>query len=263
MNLETDTRGVVSSVRVPTLILHRVGDRNVKVDNARHAAEQIAGARYVELPGDDHLPWVGDANAIVSEIRTFLTELWSAGAWEPPEPDRVLATVLFTDIVGSGERVASLGDRAWGELLERHHQRIRRQLSLFRGREMDAAGDGFFASFDGPARAIRCALSIVDSVRELGLEVRTGLHTGECELVDGKVAGIAVHTGARIAAQAQPGEVLVSSTVKDLVAGSRIDFEERGLRPLKGIPGEWLLFAVTGEEPRATSSGVGVPPGPA
>ncbi len=249
MNMETDTRGVVSSVRVPTLVVHRAGDRNCKVENARYAAQQITGARLVELPGDDHLPWVGDSDAIVSEIRTFLTETWDAGGWAVPEPDRVLATVLFTDIVGSSERAASLGDRAWRELLEHHHDRVRRQLSRFRGRELDAAGDGFFASFDGPARAIRCGLAIVEAVHELGLDVRVGLHTGECELVDGKVAGIAVHTGARIAAQAHPGEVLVSGTVKDLVAGSMIAFEERGAHELKGIPGRWQLFAATGDDP--------------
>jgi class 3 adenylate cyclase len=249
MNIDTDTRAIASSVRVPTLILHRIGDRNVKVENARYAAQQIVGARYLELPGDDHLPWVGDSHAIVSAIRAFLTEIREAGGWEPPEPERVLATVLFTDIVESSAHAASLGDRAWREVLERHHDLVRRLLSRFRGSEMDVAGDGFFATFDGPARAIRCALAIVRAVSELGLEVRAGLHTGECELVDGKVAGIAVHTGARVAGQAQPGEVLVSSTVKDLVAGSKIAFEARGVHELKGIPGEWRLFAVAGVEP--------------
>ena len=203
--------------------------------------------RYVELSGDDHLPWVGDSEAIVGEIERFLTGIWQAGGWEEPEPERVLSTVLFTDIVGSSERAASLGDRAWRQLLEKHHALVRGQLVRFRGREMDAAGDGFFASFDGPARAIRCASAIVEGVRELQLEVRAGLHTGECELVDGKVAGIAVHTGARIASLAAPGEVLVSSTVKDLVAGSGMDFREHGLEELKGIPGEWRLYAVAGD----------------
>jgi class 3 adenylate cyclase len=174
----------------------------------------------------------------------FLNEIREAGGWEEAEPDRVLSTVLFTDIVGSSERAASLGDRAWRELLEEHHRLVRRELARFRGREVDTAGDGFFASFDGPARAIRCACAVVDSTAELGLEVRAGLHTGECELVDGKVAGIAVHTGARVASHAQPGEVLVSSTVKDLVAGSGLAFQDRGSRELKGIPGEWRLFAV-------------------
>jgi class 3 adenylate cyclase len=179
-------------------------------------------------------------------IESFLTEIWEAGGWEEAEPDRVLATVLFTDIVSSSERAASLGDRAWRALLERHHALVRRQLVRYRGKEVDTAGDGFFASFDGPARAIRCACAIADSLRELGLDVRAGLHTGECELVEGKVAGIAVHTGARVASHAKPGEVLVSSTVKDLVAGSGLSFEERGVHELKGIPGEWRLFAVSG-----------------
>jgi class 3 adenylate cyclase len=232
---------------MPSLIVHRVGDRNCDVRGARVAADQIPGASYVELSGDDHLPWVGDSEAIVGEIERFLTGIWQGGGWEEPEPERVLSTVLFTDIVGSSERAASLGDRAWRELLEKHHALVRSQLVRFRGREMDAAGDGFFASFDGPARAIRCASAIVEEVRELQLEVRAGLHTGECEVVDGKVAGIAVHTGARIASLAAPGEVLVSSTVKDLVAGSGMDFRERGLEELKGIPGEWRLYAVASD----------------
>jgi class 3 adenylate cyclase len=181
---------------------------------------------------------------MLDEAEGFLRGVWEAGGWEEPEPDRVLATVLFTDIVGSSERAAALGDRAWRELLESHHELVRRQLVRFRGREVDTAGDGFLASFDGPARAIRCAEAVVEGVRELGLEVRAGLHTGECELLDGKVAGIAVHTGARVAAEAEPGEVLVSSTVKDLVAGSGIGFADRGAHVLKGVPGEWRLFAV-------------------
>jgi class 3 adenylate cyclase len=229
------------------LIVHRVGDRNCDVRGARVAAGQIPGARYVELSGDDHLPWVGDIEAIVGEVERFLTGIWQAGGWDEPEPERVLATVLFTDIVGSSERAASLGDRGWRQLLEKHHALVRGQLVRFRGREMDSAGDGFFASFDGPARAIRCASAIVQGVGELQLEVRAGLHTGECELVDGKVAGIAVHTGARIASLAAPGEVLLSSTVKDLVAGSGMDFREHGLEELKGIPGEWRLYAVAGD----------------
>jgi len=244
MNLETDARPILPSIHVPTLVVHRVGDRNCDVRNALFAADQIPGAVYVELPGEDHLPWVGDSEAIVEEIERFLTGIWESGGWEEPEPERVLSTVLFTDIVGSSERAASLGDRAWRELLGNHHTVVRRQLARFRGREMDAAGDGFFASFDGPARAIRCACAIVESMPELGLAVRAGLHTGECELMDEKVAGIAVHTGARVASHAQPGEVLVSSTVKDLVAGSGLAFEDRGAHELKGIPGEWRLFAV-------------------
>jgi class 3 adenylate cyclase len=245
MAIATDARPLLESVRVPTLILHRVGDRNVNVRNARYAEEQIEGARLIELRGDDHLPWVGDSEAIVREIQTFLTGIWHAGGWEPPEPDRVLATVLFSDIVGSSEKAASLGDRGWRELLERHHELVRRELVRFRGKEVDTAGDGFFASFDGPARAIRCGCAIAEAMPELGLDVRVGLHTGECELVEGKVAGIAVHTGARVASQAQPGEVLVSSTVKDLVAGSGLAFQDRGEYELKGIPGAWRLYAVT------------------
>jgi class 3 adenylate cyclase/pimeloyl-ACP methyl ester carboxylesterase len=244
MNSETDARPVLPSIHVPTLIVHRVGDRNCDVRNALFAAEQIPGAVYVELPGEDHLPWVGDSEAIVEQIERFLTGVWESGGWEEPEPERVLSTVLFTDIVGSSERAVSLGDRAWRELLGNHHTVVRRELARFRGREMDAAGDGFFASFDGPARAVRCACAIVESMPELGLEVRAGLHTGECELMDDKVAGIAVHTGARVASHAQPGEVLVSSTVKDLVAGSGLAFEDRGAYDLKGIPGEWRLYAV-------------------
>jgi pimeloyl-ACP methyl ester carboxylesterase/class 3 adenylate cyclase len=244
MNSETDARPILASIHVPTLIVHRVGDRNCDVRNALFAAEQIPGAVYVELPGEDHLPWVGDSEAIVEEIERFLTGIWESGGWEEPEPERVLSTVLFTDIVRSSERAASLGDRAWRELLGNHHTVVRRQLARFRGREMDAAGDGFFASFDGPARAIRCACAIVESMPELGLEVRAGLHTGECELMDDKVAGIAVHTGARVASHAEPGEVLVSSTVKDLVAGSGIAFDDRGERELKGISGAWRLYAV-------------------
>jgi pimeloyl-ACP methyl ester carboxylesterase len=241
MNMEIDVRQVLPAIRVPTLVLNRAEDR---ADQARHLAAQIPGARYVELPGRDHAPWVGDADALVDAVREFVTSVWEEGAWEEAEPDRVLATVLFTDIVGSSEKAASLGDRGWRELLERHHAEVRRQLVRFRGKEVDTAGDGFFASFDGPARAIRCATAIVESMPKLGLEVRAGLHTGECELVDDKVAGIAVHTGARVASQARPGEVLVSSTVKDLVAGSGLAFEDRGAHELKGIPGEWRLYAV-------------------
>ena len=181
---------------------------------------------------------------MLDEVEQFMRGIWEAGGWEEPEPERVLATVLFTDIVGSSEHAVAVGDRAWRELLGRHHELVRRQLVRFRGREVNTAGDGFLASFDGPARAIRCACAIVDGVRALGLEMRAGLHTGECELFDGEVAGIAVHTGARVAACAQPGEVLVSSTVKDLVAGSGLTFEDRGTHALKGVPGEWRLYAV-------------------
>jgi class 3 adenylate cyclase len=177
-------------------------------------------------------------------MQEFLTDAWEAGAWEPAEPDRVLATLLFTDIVGSTERAGELGDARWRELIQEHHALVRRQLVRFRGRELDTAGDGFFASFDGPARGVRCACAITEGVRDLGLEVRAGLHTGECELIDGKVGGVAVHVGARIAATSEPGEVRVSATVKDLVVGSGLEFEPRGSHELKGIPGEWQLYAV-------------------
>jgi pimeloyl-ACP methyl ester carboxylesterase len=239
MNSELDTRAVLPTITAPTLVLHRVGDRNVNVEEVRWIASQIRSARYVELPGDDHLPWTGDTDALVDEVEEFLT-----GTRPPREPDRVLATVLFTDIVGSTERAAALGDRAWRELLDRHHTLVRRELGRFRGEERDTAGDGFFATFDGPARAIRCAKAVVAGVHELGLEVRAGVHTGECELHDTKVAGIAVSIGARVAAIAGPGEVLVSQTVKDLVAGSGLEFDDRGARSLKGVPGEWRLYAM-------------------
>jgi pimeloyl-ACP methyl ester carboxylesterase/class 3 adenylate cyclase len=246
MNREIDIRHVLPVVRVPTLVLHGTEDAIVPLDVARYMAQRIPAGRLVEIPGAGHLA-LGPATSgpIISEIRRFLTEVWETGGWEQAEPDRMLATVLFTDIVGATERAAEVGDREWRALLERHHAAVRRELLKFRGRELDTAGDGFFAAFDGPARAIRCASAIVDDVRSLGLDVRAGLHTGECEVVEGKVAGIAVHTGARVAALAAAGEVLVSSTVKDLVAGSGIRFEDRGVRELKGVPGEWRLFSAT------------------
>ena len=244
MNKEIDIRRILGTVRVPTLVLHGSDDRVVPLEAARYLTEQIPGAQLVEIAGAGHLA-IGEATRRINDAtRRFLTDVWEGGGWEDTEPDRVLATVLFTDIVRSTDRAIELGDRAWRELLERHHALVRRELVRFRGREIDTAGDGFFAAFDGPARAIRCACAIVDGVRELGLEVRAGLHTGECEVADGKVAGIAVHTGARVAAHAGPGEVVVSSTVKDLVAGSGIAFGDRGAHELKGIPGDWRLFAV-------------------
>jgi len=245
MNVEIDTRALLPSIHVPTLIVHREGDLNVDVQNARYAAEHIAGARYVELPGDDHLPWVGDSEAIVGEIEGFLTEIWTSG-WEAPAPDRVLATVLFTDIVESTAKAVELGDSRWRELIGAHHDRVRSQIARFRGTEMDTAGDGFFARFDGPARAIECARAIRDSVQELGIDIRAGLHTGECEQMDSKVGGIAVITGARIAAQAASNEILVSATVRDLVAGSGLEFEDRGVHALSGLPEEKHLYAVAG-----------------
>jgi pimeloyl-ACP methyl ester carboxylesterase len=239
MNAQIDIRHLLPAIHVPTLILHSVNERIVDVGASRYMAMQIPGAKLVELPGADHVPFLSDADAILDEIEEFLT-----GTRHSPEADRVLATVLFTDIVGATERAASLGDRRWHDLLESHHALVRRELARFRGREIDNAGDGFFATFDGPARAVRCACAISDAVRSLGIEIRAGLHTGECEVMGDKVGGIAVHTGARIAAHANADEVLVSQTVKDLVAGSGLSFRDRGARSLKGVPGDWRLFAV-------------------
>jgi class 3 adenylate cyclase len=238
MNAEMDVRHVLPAIRVPTLVLHSIGDRALDVHGSRFMAEQIPGAKFVELPGGDHVPWGEDADAVLDEIEEFLT-----GVRHDPEPDRVLATVLFTDIVGSTEKVAALGDRRWRDLLEGHHDLVRRELGRFRGREIDTTGDGFLATFDGPARAVRCASAIASGVPALGLVVRAGLHTGEVELRNDKVSGLAVHIGARVAAAAGAGEILVSSTVKDLVAGSGLRFRDRGLHTLKGVPGDWRLFA--------------------
>ncbi len=238
MAFDIDVRHVAPTIRAPTLVIHTVGDGVCHVENARFLARTIPGARYVEMTGSEHVPWF-DPDWTIAEIREFLT-----GRREAASPDRALATVLFTDLVGSTEQAVELGDRRWSDLLEQHHGSIRRELARFDGREVDTAGDGFFATFDGPARAIRCAQAIVEAVRPLDLEVRAGLHTGEVEVADGKVAGIAVNIGARVAAQAEGGEVLVSGTVKDLVAGSGLEFEDRGITALKGIPGEWRLFAV-------------------
>lgn len=246
MNIEIDVRHTLPAIAVPTLVLHRIGDQDTVVGGARYIASKVPGAELVELQGSDHSWWL-NSGQITREIERFLKGVWDKGEWEVVESDRILATILFTDIVGSTARIAELGDRRWRDLLQQHHGLVRRQLVRFAGREIDTAGDGFFASFDGPARAIRCATAIASSVRELGLEIRAGLHTGECELVDGKVGGIAVHIGARVAAEAAPGEVLVSSTVKDLVAGSGIQFRERGAVELKGIPGEWRLYVVEQE----------------
>ena len=244
MNRDIDVRHVLPAIRVPTLILHGTEDEIVPIDVARYMAERVPGARLVELPGAGHLHFGRDEEAVEAALVPFLDEVRRAGPWEEAGPERVLATVLFTDIVDSTAKLAEVGDRRWRELIQQHHALVRRQLARFSGREIDTAGDGFFASFDGPARAIRCASAISEAVRELGLDVRAGLHTGECEVVDGKVGGIAVHIGARVAAEAQPGEVLVSSTVKDLVAGSGIAFRERGAVELRGIPGEWRLYSV-------------------
>jgi class 3 adenylate cyclase len=256
MNLAIDVREALPTIRATTLVTHRdppdLPDRGRdagplllhRVDASRYVAERIPGARFVELTPGDTLLWAVDQTEPLTLFRQFLTGAWEAGAWKPAEPDRVLATLLFTDIVGSTERAAELGDARWRDLIQRHHSLVRQQLVHFRGRELDTAGDGFFASFDGPARAVRCACAITATVPQLGLEVRAGLHTGECELVDGKIGGLAVHIGARVAAAAAPGQVLVSSTVKDLVAGSGLEFDEHGTHQLKGIPGAWRLFAV-------------------
>jgi pimeloyl-ACP methyl ester carboxylesterase/class 3 adenylate cyclase len=234
-----DVRDVLSSIRVPTLVLHRTGDRAVRVEGGRFLAQRIPNARLVEVPGDDHFPFVGDTGLLFDEIEHFLT-----GARAAVEPDRVLATVLFTDIVDSTRRIAELGDRAWGETLERFYALVRGEVSRFRGSEVDTAGDGYLAAFDGPARAIRCAQSLRDGVKSLGLSVRQGLHTGECELIDGKPGGLSVHIGARVAGKAAPDEILVSRTVRDLVVGSSLGFEDRGEgHELKGVPGAWQLFA--------------------
>jgi class 3 adenylate cyclase len=240
-----DVRHVLPAIRVPTLLIHGAeAGLIMPIEGARHMAQQIPGAKLLELPGESQVPWGPGLEQTLDATEEFLRDVWVSGAWDEPEPDRVLATVLFTDIVGSSERAAELGDRAWRELLQRHHELVRRQLIRFRGREVDTAGDGFLASFDGPARAIRCAQAIVDGMGAIGLEVRAGLHTGECEILDGKVAGIAVHTGARVASRAEPNEILVSSTVRDLVAGSGISFEDRGSHELVGVPGEWRLYAM-------------------
>lgn len=241
MTYELDVRHVLSAITAPTLVMNRTGDDRVNVEGSRYLAEHIPGARYVEFLGTDHVIASGETAPVLAEIEGILA---TASENSEAEPDRVLSTLLFTDIVGSTAKAAELGDRGWRELLERHHSLVRRELTRYRGRELDTAGDGFFASFDGPARAIQCARTIAEGVGELGLEIRAGLHTGECELLDDKVAGIAVSIGARVAAQASPGEVLVSQTVKDLVVGSGITFDDRGTQALKGVPGEWRLYAV-------------------
>jgi pimeloyl-ACP methyl ester carboxylesterase/class 3 adenylate cyclase len=234
----TDTRAILPTIHVPTLVVHRRDDRAVAVGNGRYLAEHIPGARYVELPGIDHIPWIEPDEAI-NAIAEFMT-----GALPLVDVDRVLATVLFTDVVGSTARLAELGDRGWADLLAAHHAAIRREIARFRGEEIDTAGDGFLALFDGPARAVTCALRSVAAVRELGLEIRAGLHTGEVVRAAGEPGGLAVHIGARIAALAGAGEVLASSTVRDLVAGSGIRFVERGAHKLKGVPDRWRVYAV-------------------
>ena len=245
MGQSIDVRDVLSAIGVPTLVLHRTGD-HLPIEGARWAAGQIPGAAFVELSGSEHFPFLGDYESVVHAIESFLRGVWTHGDWEEPEHERLLTTVLFTDIVGSTAKAAALGDRAWAELVIEHHRRVRARLARFRGREIDTAGDGFFASFDGPARAIRCACSISADMREIDVPIRAGIHTGECEITDGKVAGIAVNIGARVASFAEQNDVLVSQTVHDLVVGSGISFDDRGAHELRGIPGKWRLFAVAG-----------------
>jgi len=237
MNREIDVRHVLPAIRTPTLILHRTAERVSEIAHARYMAQHIPGAKLVELPGEDHVPWVGDQAALINQIQQFLT-----GMRHTHGPERVLATVLFADIVGSTERAAALGDYSWRELLEAFYAKVREVLHQYRGREINTSGDSFLAAFDGPARTVRCAGAIRDAVRSLGLEVRCGLHTGECELVGNDLAGIAVHIGARVAGLAAPSEVLVSQTVRDLVAGSGLALEARGMHALKGVPDKWRLF---------------------
>lgn len=239
MNVEIDVRSLLPSIRVPTLLLHRTGDRLINVAASRYMAGRIPGAKLVELAGDDHLVFLGDSETVLGEIQEFLT-----GARPPASQDTVLATVLFADIAGSTEKAAALGDARWRDLLAVFHKTVQQELERHRGRLIDTAGDGAFASFDGPARAIRCACAIRDRAAALGVPVRAGLHTGECEIAGDKLAGVAVHIGARVAAFAQPGEVVVSGTTKDLVAGAGLRFSDRGAHALKGVPGEWRLFAV-------------------
>ena len=238
MITDIDVREALPQIRVPTLLVHRSGDRAVDVGSSRYAAGRIPGARLVELPGGDNLPFVGDTEAVAAEFEEFLT-----GSVTLPMPDRVLATILFTDIASSTERAAEVGDRRWRELLGRHDALARAQLERYRGREVKMTGDGLLATFDGPARAVTCATAIGRELRTLGLEVRAAVHTGEVELRDGDIGGIAVHIAARVMGLARPNEVLVSSTVKDLVAGAEIRFEDRSVHSLRGVPGQWQLFA--------------------
>jgi class 3 adenylate cyclase/predicted alpha/beta hydrolase len=238
---QIDVRDVLPSVAVPTLVMTRAEDRLTPPAMGRYLADHIPNARFVEIPGQDHVPFTEHTDVMVGEVEEFLT-----GTRQEREPDRVLATVMFTDIVGSTERAAQLGDREWRRLVERHDELVRRAIDRFRGRPIKTLGDGFLATFDGPARGIRCARTLTEQVRDLGIEIRAGLHTGELEAVNGDVAGMAVNIGARVSSLAGAGEVLVSGTVRDLVVGSGIEFADRGSHPLKGVPGEWRLYAVDG-----------------
>jgi len=249
MNVEIDIRHVLPAIRVPTLIVHRSGDRLINVGCSRYMAERIPDAKFVEQEGIDHLPWFGDADAVLAEIQEFLT-----GARPASESNRVLTTVLFADIAGSTERIAAAGDARWRELLAAYHSRSSAEIERFRGRVIDTAGDGVFAAFDGPARAVRCAQAIQEGVAGLGLALRSGVHTGECEISGDKLVGMAVHVAARISSTATAGEVLVSSTVKDLVSGSGLRFADRGTHVLKGVPGEWNLFTAQAGTRRSAST---------
>jgi pimeloyl-ACP methyl ester carboxylesterase len=239
MNTQIDIRAVLPAIRVPTLIIHRTGDRDSHIEEGRWIATQIPGAQFFELPGEDHVPWVGDADGLLDVVEEFLT-----GAPAVTSADRQLTSLLFTDLVDSTGRLSTVGDRAWRDTLDRHYRDVRRQLVRYRGRELDTAGDGFLASFDGPGRAIHAAIAIRDGADRDGLTIRAGVHTGEVEIRGPTFAGIAVHVGARIASTAGPGEILVSRTVRDLVAGSGLVFVDRGLHNLKGVSDEWQLYAV-------------------
>jgi class 3 adenylate cyclase len=235
---EVDVRDVLPTVRTPTLVVQRVGDQSLPIEYARYVAKEIAGAVLIELAGSNHGFMAPDQDEVLDEIERFIKGLRE----EEAELDRVLATVLFTDIVGSTRKASELGDRKWNELLEQHHRAVRGLLARYRGREVDTAGDGFFATFDGPARAVRCAQQIIDGVRPLDIQIRAGVHTGEVQTIDGKASGLAVNVGARVGGLAGPSEVLVSSTVKDLTAGSDLKFEDRGEHELKGVPDRWRLY---------------------
>jgi class 3 adenylate cyclase len=239
MNTQIDVRDILSSIQVPTLMLHRVGDNDVHIEEARYIASQIPGAKLVELPGVDHIPIVGDTRALLDEVEEFLT-----GTRPTYRGDRVLATILFTDIVSSTRHAAALGDEDWHSILEHHHDLVRTEISRFSGEEVETAGDSFLVTFDGPARAIRCACAIRDAVKRLGIDIRAGLHTGEIELLDEKARGIGVHIASRVLEKAGPGEVLVSRTVRDLISGSGIDLKDKGVHQLRGISEAWRLYAV-------------------
>ena len=238
MNGQIDTRPILPAIQAPTLVMNRTGDPCAHVEAARDMASRIPGAKFKEYPGDSHSMMLDDMETVLSDIQEFIT-----GERPIDSSDRILATVLFLDIASSTERAAELGDTAWRNVLNSYYAIVRKELARFRGKETNTTGDGFLATFDGPARAVRCALAIAVAVRQLGIEIRAGVHTGECELMGDNVGGIAVHTGARIMAKAEPGGVLVSGTVKDLVSGSGIDFQDYGVHQLKGLPGEWKLFA--------------------